>query len=188
MRANPAFAGVFVALAFLSHTASGEPQQSIGKELAYAFVSGCVQALPDLDRIEVGVKALDGTLVEGDAAKLLAPANPDAKWKTWLINRAPAPPFFMSTFRGVDADHSAVGCSVTNPYAPLAEVFPHIQKGLQLNNPPLQDETSGGQRSRLWRINVMNDQVVNILIVDEEPMGQPGLTMSATIFETSKEQ
>jgi hypothetical protein len=172
-----------IGLAF-SPTASAETLVNRGKELAYAFVGQCVQTLPNLEKIEMGVKAFGGTPVEGDNAKLLAPADPKTQWKAWIVSHAPMPSYIISIFRGQMGDHKVVGCTVINPNAPPDEVLPYIQRGLQLNEPKF-DETEAGQRSRSWQISVDNHSVL-INATDAQPMSQPGLTLSATMVDPAQ--
>ena len=153
------------------HAAGGN-----GKEIAFAFIGGCLQVLPDLDRIEAAARALKWKPIEGDIAIMMAPKAPDAKWKGWLVIRKPAPPYFMAISSGVFRGEDMAICTVSSPYIPVTEVFPHLEKTPGLKR-PIADESSAGQRTRFWRIEV-DGQPAFMSLLDAEPMGQPGLSLS----------
>ena len=148
----------------------------LGKELANAFMGGCLQALPDLDKIEAAAKALDWKPLEGDMARMMAPKAPDAKWKGWLANQPPAPPYMIAISSGIFRGDEMAICTVSNPYAPVTEVLPHLKKALGLGH-PIGDESSAGQRTRIWQIE-MDGAPAFVSLLDAELMGEPGLTLS----------
>jgi len=168
--------GAVVALVMLSMLPQTAKSEELGKELVFAFVGGCMRALPDLERIEAAANVLGWELLEGDVARMLAPAAADAEWKGWLVDDAPAPPYFFGVSTGTLNGERVAICSVANPHAPVEELMPHLQLSLGLDE-PIADETSAGQRFRAWNVDVDGRNAI-VSLTDAEPMGQPGLTLS----------
>jgi hypothetical protein len=151
--------------------------QSLGEELARAFVGGCVQLLPNIERIAVSAKALGWQPLEGDMAKMLAPLEESANWQGWLVDQAPAPPFFIFISEGEFRGKQARICGIANPYAPYDEVMPHIERILDLTEPAF-TESELGQRYTTWELT-LNNREMWLMVTDATPMGDPGLTISA---------
>lgn len=150
--------------------------RDLGKELALAFVVGCLKALPELERIESTATANEWKPLGQEAAQLLAPAEPDENLKGWLVDRAPAPPYLMAISSRVFRGEDMAICMISNPYAPVDAVIPHLEKVLGLSS-PITDESSAGERNRVWRIDV--DQVpAFVTLSDSELLGQPGFILS----------
>jgi hypothetical protein len=132
--------------------------------------------LPRTDRIEAAARALEFEPIEGDMAGMLAPQEPDANWKAWLVDQAPAPPFFLFISEG-DFDGELMKiCGVANPYAPEDQVIPYLLRILNLAE-PFHTETEAGQRTRIWRTE-LNDEEAIISVIDATPMNETGLHLS----------
>ncbi len=150
--------------------------RDLGKDLALAFVGSCLLALPELGHIEAAAKEKKWEPLEGDALKLLTPNAPDPVLKGWLVDRAPVPPHFIAITSGMFRGEDMAICRLSNPYAPVTAIFPHLKLALGLNRPAT-DEISAGQRKRVWQIE-FRQQTTLVTLSDSEPMGQHGFTIS----------
>jgi hypothetical protein len=149
----------------------------LASALANAFVGNCLQALPDLKRIEAAARVMGAKLVEGDAATMLAPEDPKAEWKGWLVNRGPAPPYFLAISTGTVHNESMAICTVMNRGAPADLVLKQLTVLLKLGA-PIANDTSLGQRTRAWNIS-LNGKSAILTVIDASPTSEPGVTMSA---------
>jgi len=163
-------------LASLAPVTRADAARDLGKELAFAYVVGCLKALPELDRIETAAKANEWEPLGEKAAQLLSPAVADENLKGWLVDRAPAPPYLMATSSGEFRGEDMAICLISNPYAPVDAVVPHLEEVLGLSS-PITDESSSGERKRVWRIEV-NEAQAFVTLSDSEPLGQPGFILS----------
>lgn len=163
-------------LAPLALVPRADAARDLGKELALAFVGSCLLALPDLGRIEAMAEEKKWKKLTGDAVELLTPDAPDPKLKGWLVDQVPVPPHFVAitsaTYRGEDM---AV-CKLSNPYAPVSAMFPHLKTALGLNQ-PIADEVALGQRKRVWEIEFRRRPTI-VTLLDSELMSQNGFTVS----------
>ena len=150
--------------------------QNLGEELAKAFIGSCLQMLPRTDRIEAAARALAFKPIEGDTAGMLAPQARDAAWKAWLVDQAPAPPFFLFISEGDFEGEKMKICGVSNPYAPEDQVVPHLLRILSLAG-PIYTDIEAGQRTRIWRTE-LNDEEAIVSVVDATPMEETGLHLS----------
>lgn len=166
-----------LAIATLSGAVGDVRSQALGEELAKAFIGGCLEVLPDVERIADAARALGWKAIEGDMAKMLAPQEQSAKWQGWLVDQAPAPPFFMFISEGELRGAQMKICGVSNPYAPYDEVIPHIERILGLTKPE-HTETELGQRYTTWKLPT-SDRETWMMVTDATPMGDPGMTISA---------
>jgi hypothetical protein len=153
-----------------------EQHASLGKELARAFIGACLQTIPDLQRIETAAQMLKWAPVTDEAKRLLSPKSGSLDWKGWLVNRGPAPPFFLAISRNQFRGEEMATCVVVNPYAPVQEVLPHLEAMLRLPK-PLSDEIALGQRTRVWQITDLGQQIF-VVLTDATPTGEPGLHLT----------
>ena len=106
----------------------------------------------------------------------MAPTEPDAKWQAWLVDQAPAPPFFLFISEGEFDGALQKICGVTNPYAPESEVVPYLLYVLGLED-PMHTDVSARQRMRLWQTEVNGESSI-ITVTDATPMGEVGISLS----------
>jgi hypothetical protein len=166
-----------VSLYALSGGASHAVAEDIGASLAKAFVGGCLQVLPNTDRIAVSAKALGWKTLEGDMAAMFAPQEKSAVWQGWLVNDGDGPPYIMFISEGPFMGKQMKMCGVANPYAPYDEVVPTIIEILALGKEEI-SETNLGQRTTVWN-HKDGERDYYISVVDSTPMKEPGLNISA---------
>ena len=74
-------------------------QHSVADEradgLAKAFLGSCVQVLPRLDKIEAGARLAGWREMTGDAASMMAPADKDARSRSWIVEGVAPTPFLL---------------------------------------------------------------------------------------------
>ena len=182
LRIHPAIGGLAATLA-LASVAYGDDaaDKKAAESLIKAFISTCVQAVPDLDRIEGTAKLFGWKEINGLEGTLLAPANPNAKGKSWLVQEAAEVPFMLAVTRAKDENSSISMCTVVNPYAPVAPVATALITFLRLST-PMKVEVGEGQRFTYWEAPFDGKDFL-ISLIDASPTNDVGINVSASIIE-----
>ena len=160
-------------------------QHSVADEradgLAKAFLGSCVQVLPRLDKIEAGARLAGWREMTGDAASMMAPADKDARSRSWIVEGVAPTPFLLGITEGKDRGRKVSACAVTNPYAPAPLVSESLIRILALGK-TIGDEKSAGQRIRVWEY--WNGKMkIQISVTDATPTDEPGVTLGALFSE-----
>lgn len=148
-----------------------------GASLAQAFTGGCLQMLPDTDRIAISAKTLGWKTLDDDMAAMFAPKEKGVVWQGWLVSEGDGPPFIMFISEGPFMGKQMKICGVVNPYAPYDEVIPKIIEGLSLGKEEI-SESEMGQRTTVWKYQA-DERDYYISVMDSTPMKEPGLNISA---------
>jgi hypothetical protein len=167
-------------IAALTLQAAAEEEVDLARELAASFIGGCVQTLPNTERIIRLAETMNYEPLPPDIASMLAPSDESATWSGWLVDQYPAPPHFLFVSEGETPAGTLKICGVANPYAPADEVVEKVLLMLELSAPQ-SDQNMRGQRERVWTVGEGEFETM-ITIVDATPMDDPGLTMSAAAF------
>jgi hypothetical protein len=157
MRKIPAL-GLTAALIVSPAHADEASVKHAADSLVKAFIGGCVQVMPNVDRIETSAKALGWKEVDQTAFALLTPPSPTAKWKAWLVEEGADVPFALAISQDTANGKSVSVCAVVNPYAPAAPVRAALTKMLSLGE-PLKTEIDGGQQYTYWTTKFMDKEI-----------------------------
>lgn len=149
--------------------------------LVKAFISMCVQTMPNVDRIETSAKALGWKEMDQTAAAMLAPPSPTAKWKAWLLSKERDVPFALAISQDTAQGKIISVCTVVNPYIPSAPVRSALIKMLLLGQ-PLKTEIDGGQQYTYWSTKFM-DKDISISFIDTTPMEETGVNIAVTSMQ-----
>jgi hypothetical protein len=156
-------------------------QQKAAESLIKAFVGICVQTVPNLDRVDAAARLAAWKEIKGDAAKMIAPQDPAADFRGWLVENEANVPFFVAVSESAPPGRHIAVCSVGNPFAPMLPVRRALEKFLGLNAPISQD-VSGGQQNIVWSTSSGTADVL-ISLLAASPMNEDGITLSATVIE-----
>jgi len=137
--------------------------------------------MPNVDRIETSAKALGWKEMDQAAAAMLAPPNPTAKWKAWLVNEGADVPFFLGISQGTANGKSFSVCAVVNRSAPSAPVRAALTRMLSLGE-PLETEIDGGQQYTYWMTKFMDNEII-ISLIDATPMEEAGVNIAVTSIQ-----
>jgi hypothetical protein len=169
----------FLLILCLGASAAQADDQSIA--LVKEFVGACVQAMPQIDRVEAAANALGWKRLEGDIAKMLqSRENPEAN-KLWLALRPGMPPYMIGTSRGTFRGKPSAICVVSNPYAPSSAVANDLTSLLHLFS-AVHDEVEAGQRMRVWSTR-LDGREGYITLTDASPLNEPGVTLAVMLPE-----
>jgi hypothetical protein len=157
--------------------------KSAAESLVKAFISTCVQSVPDLDKVEGTAKLFGWKEMTGIEGTLLAAPNPNAKGKAWLVQDVAEVPFMLAVSRGEEGGESIAVCTVVNPYAPVAPIRIALTAFLQLGE-PLKAETEGGQRYTYWQTKFSENYVL-VSLIDASPVNDPGINLSAAVKQAA---
>jgi hypothetical protein len=162
-------------------------EDSKGKQaansLVKAFIGTCVQVVPRLDLIEGTAKLLGWKQINGMEGTLVAPSDPKAVGKTWLVENAADVPFMLATSRAVKEGKTISVCTVANPNAPESSVRASLIEILKLDR-PLKVELEGGQRYTYWQTTFSGVDIV-LTLIDASPSKDPGINLSAIVEENA---
>ena len=167
----------------LSGVASAEEATDKGaaKSLVEAFVSTCVQSVPNIDQVEKTAKLFGWKEIKGLEGTLLAPENPNVKGKAWLVEGFAQVPFMLGISSGNVEGEFISTCTVANPHAPVAPVLSALVQVLNLGE-PLNVETEGGQKYTYWQTTFSGRNVL-VSLIDATPSNDPGVDLSAAVKE-----
>ncbi|PHR91287.1 MAG: hypothetical protein COA69_12310 [Robiginitomaculum sp.] len=149
------------------------------------FIGHCVQTMPRVDKVESAARVFEWRELNGDMAKILAPQDPSSWFKAWLIEIEPK----FSVMLGVsivETENPPVAvCSIANPYAPSKKVLATLRKYLTFPQSPIADDSSGGQRMRIWKYDEL---VVGSLIVmtDSTKLNEAGTNLTVIVPRYAK--
>jgi hypothetical protein len=176
--------GAFTTLSALVRSPAHADEASVkhaADSLVKAFIGGCVQVMPNVDRIETSAKALGWKELDQTAAAMFAPPSPTAKWKAWLVKEGADVPFFLGISQGTANGKSISVCAVVNPYAPPSPVRAALTKMLSLGE-PLRTEIDGGQQYTYWLTKFMDKEII-ISFIDTTPMEETGVNIAVTSIQ-----
>jgi hypothetical protein len=177
MRKTPTL-GLIVALIASPTYADEASIKHAADSLVKAFIGGCVQAMPNVDRIETSAKALGWKEMDKTAAAMLAPPSPTAQWKAWLVEEGADVPFFLGISQDTTNGKSLSVCAVVNPYAPAAPVRAALTKMLSLGR-PFETKIEGGQQYTYWTTKFMGEEIT-ISFIDTTQMEETGVNIAVT--------
>jgi hypothetical protein len=161
--------------------AQSDQDTKAAESLVKAFIGGCVQIMPNLEKVEAGARVLNWKEMTGDVAKLMAPPSANAVWKSWLVTGAADVPFIISTSTGVEGRRKVSVCTIANPYAPPQPIQNALVSMLKLNE-QIDKQVEAGQRTTSWKYSV-NGRSVIISFIDATPTGDPGVNISVAMIE-----
>ena len=140
-----------------------------------AFVGGCVQTMPDIEKVEAASRALNWKKLEGDKAKLLGPQEESKDAKMWLVNRDNALPYMIGINKADFKGQKVAICTASDPYVSADDVIISLKKLLNLTQPNVVSEEAG-QRLQGWSKTV-HELDNYITATDATPMKQSGITL-----------
>jgi hypothetical protein len=143
------------------------------------FIGYCVQTMPHIDKVETAARALKWQEAKGDEAALLAPKEPGAWFRAWMVELEPGVAMLISVARGKLKNQDMAICAVANPYAPSAPILTSLQGMLKLSAAGDFNESSGGQRYITWAYPNLEPGTF-IASIDATPMREPGITLSVS--------
>jgi hypothetical protein len=154
------------------------------ESLTKAFLSLCVQMMPNLDRVEGSAKRPGWKEVTGLEGTVVAPADPNTKFKTWLVEGAADVPFLLSVSHAREGESTISICSFANPSAPPTPIYTALRSLLRLEQPS-RVETEGGRKFAYWRTQFAGYEII-LSLADNSPVNEPGVDLSAALIEKVK--
>ena len=167
-----------------SATADEQFELRASESVVKSFIGACVQIMPNLDIVEAGARNAGWKELTGDEAKLMAPSDPSAWSRSWLVADAADVPFMIGISRAVTNGKKIAVCSLTNPYAPALKIQSSLIKILALGT-PLSVKKDAGRQTSTWTTKA-NGREIFISLLDTRPMNDPGVTMSAITIEPAR--
>jgi hypothetical protein len=167
-----------VATPAISETNSERASKVTGQDFVRAFLGMCALNAGQYDRIIQIANSLDFEDLPEKMKPLIAPTDPKAEFTGFYAPTGAGAPYFLGLSRGVANGKTMISCAISNPYIETAQVVLALKKIAKIGN-PIFEETSMGQRYRVWKTH---QQVPNSIIslTDAEPMGYGGATLGIT--------
>jgi hypothetical protein len=151
--------------------ASGQPQPKAEADQFYEFFNGvCLLNMPRLDKVRAFARMRDWKPIKGDAALLLAPANPGAAFEGWSAVENGRVLIVGISEGKLDHLRKIAVCSVASTKVETAQLATAIQSALKV--PISNDMVEHGQRYRTWVGALYGDQIiVDLLTPADQPAG-----------------
>jgi len=147
-----------------------------GDDFSRAFLGNCAQNVGHYRRVIDAAKALGFADLPDSMRPLIAPKDPKAAFVGFFVQSGDGAPYFLGVSKGTLNGKTIVTCAISNPYIDVKKVVSSITHFMNLKSPN-EDETSMGQRYRIWRIDdVASDAFVSL--TDAQPMGYGGVTIA----------
>jgi hypothetical protein len=182
MNRYSAIASIFITLTSAQiGLAQVDRDSKAAESLVRAFIGGCVQIMPNLEKVEALARIQSWRQMTGDTAKVMAPQNAKAVWKSWLATDVADVPFIISISTGVEGKNKISVCNIANPYAPPQPIQGALVSMLKLHE-KIDEQAQAGQRTTSWKSSV-NGRSVLISMIDATPTNDPGINISVAMFE-----
>jgi len=163
---------VTVSVCLLSSFAVALPEEDV----AIAFIAHCVLNAGRIDKVEAAARVFDYELLQPDQAIMLAPQDPNAYFKGWLVRKGQGAPYFLGVAEGVMNREVLSTCSVSIGEYDTDLIETHLRAHVNIGR-LISEDRSGGQRWRLWDASAIAKGAL-ISITDAKNLGLEGGTFS----------
>lgn len=158
--------------------AATDDEKAFAQHLVNTFVGGCVQIMPNTDRVIASADSLGWADLPADMAALMAPQGSAEGFHGWFVESGDGPPAMIGVSEADFQGRIMVTCAVTNPYAPPELILEHLQSTIDLGS-LLAEDRSMGQQMLIWDFPPLGSSAF-VTSTDASPMGQPGITLSVS--------
>ena len=151
--------------------ASGQPPPKVEADQFYEFFNTvCLLNMPRLDKVRAVARVRGWKPIKGDAALLLAPADPAAAFEGWAAVENGRAMFVAVSEGKLDNLRKVAVCSVASTKVESAQLATVIQSALKVSIS--NDKTEHGQRYRTWLGALYGQQlIVDLLTPADLPAG-----------------
>jgi len=151
---------------FSTEPALGQNKEAHDRLLEF-FSGACLQAMPNIDRVKAGARAMNWKPLEGDIATMLAPADETAVWQGWAA-KTDSDLFLLGVSEGKSNGRQIATCSVVVREIDQENLVKGLGENLKLKY--LADDTEAFQRYRAWTTEVSgNKMLINLTTLSKEP-------------------
>ena len=169
-----------VACSFAHAASAQELREKLESASGVSFVQGflghCAQNAGNNQRVIDALEMLGLPPVPDKLRPLVGPSDPNAEFQGWFESDQEQGPYFIGVSSGEIDGETFHTCAITNPYIDTKVVVAAIINLAELERPDF-DETSAGQRLRVWETD---DWLIGsmVMLTDAEPMNLGGATLS----------
>jgi hypothetical protein len=149
------------------------------ESLIKAFISICVETVPNLDRVEDSARRVGWK--EAKLSDALPPLFRGAKSTTWLVEGAAEVPFDLSISLFIEGQQTTSACSLSNPEAPLAPIKSALTKQSDFGK-EIRVYDDATQKTTYWQKH-NGDVDIYISLIDGSPVNEPGIIMNAIVIQ-----
>jgi len=147
-----------------------------GEDFVRAFLGQCGQNAGYFRRVIEAAEALKLADLPESMRPLVAPQDPRAEFVGFYANTGIGAPYFLGVSKGDFRNRSFITCAVANPYVDASSVASALAQFARVGSPD-HDETTMGQRYRVWSVDGWLQEAF-ISLTDAEPMGHDGATVA----------
>jgi hypothetical protein len=121
------------------------------------FLGVCVNNTPHyMDKLKAGAEVMDWKKLEGAAAMMMAPSDPNAEFVGWLVTWKEAL-FMVGATKGIENGDGVTTCAVAGQHALPEPTELLLSKHLKLS--VIGDTTEAGQRFQIWKSEFAGSRV-----------------------------
>jgi hypothetical protein len=167
-----------LAMPYAGHADESDDARA-AESLIKAFISICVEAVPNLDRVQDSAKRFGWK--EAKLSDALPPLFRGAQSKTWLVEGAAEVPFDLSISLLIEGQQTTSACSLSNPEAPLAPIKSALTNQSDFGK-EIRVYNDAAQKTTYWQKH--NGAVdIYISLIDGSPVNEPGIILNAIVIQ-----